>query len=99
MSNQGRGITVTSNSGLPFNPSQVPSHHAPAHVSQLPQFPAPHGPHGSQSQFNNGGHLNVAMMGQVAQPQVCVSQFLQEALSNKNYWVVSNAGLTRSRNI
>merc|ERR1719419_1903966 len=69
MSNQGRGITVTSNSGLPFNPSQVPSHHAPAHVSQLPQFPAPHGSHVSQSHFNNGGHVNVAMMGQVAQPQ------------------------------
>lgn len=55
---QGRGITVTSNSGAMYSGGQYGGGHNPAHVSQLPQFPAP-------SQFNGQQQL-----GQLAQPQV-----------------------------
>ena len=67
MSDPGRGITVTSSSGVPgvhYNTGHQPGHN----LTHLPQFPAPsHNIQQQQQQYFSGA---VVHQGQLAQPQV-----------------------------
>ena len=68
----GRGITVTSSSGVPgvhYNTGHQPGHN----LTHLPQFPAPsHNIQQQQQQYYSGA---VVQQGQLAQPQVPPGQF------------------------